>query len=1713
MSNLSAQMAEPQFPRSGRRRSSAPWRRLRVLLLALCAFGFASAIESSARAADECNLNRGRACANDSICSAPATSCVNGSCQIPCGVVPGGQLDEQPKPALCSLGETCSAGTAAGKTRYFCKPTPFRMDLNMLDSCIYHFVEGIQPDFESSPTSCGLMSKLTTLLDQDGNSTFDISDVDLCIKTFLGEPPCNTATATCPNSQTYCTSDAVCGEGAFCNQDMHRCERECGYIVDRDNLEHPLLDRVCSGSLQTCNYEKGTCRDISLEGASCQLDRDCPTGAYCMVGQCAPRCYRSLDCPSSSWFCGVENTCLPKPKPGAGPGFDPKEYSVLYSVDNIELDPFQNQYDVPLLIMNTKTSKQVFDDPKVAFGYRLETKYERKNSAECNGDLSQLPASVQSDCLIAAEEEFLTLGSPFGTLYATGDAATKLKLNSSADKLSPGLYPVVVTAYFSNGRSASVRVTFKKPSPSGEYNGKVSAYLGSPKAHLSTTGLAMRLYIKTKEQDSSAQLIKWSKIVADNNLANEEEFEDITEGYPVNGFIHASESLLFDNPMAATNADNEIPIKGLYSPQYGRMRLVTVLDLPKAICRNMQGQACVANDDLRAENTFGRAVRRIVELIGPFKPAERTFEGQYRETISGLAPHTFTIEGGFRLAQISQNGQAIPEPPALIAAVNAGLVSFPTDAVVSQALRDAMTASCGSTLANTLSTKAAVDAYLASYGTAPPTFPQVVFEKRIRNAIDTVANSAATLTFTEYLAGQVKFCSPTVTSNCVDQKQLSCGLAFMRRAIVENWFDKEALGVDAQGNPATPPLFCNRSNNGGENNCSDPAKATGAVVFQDHLRFYRELTQTYVYQANGAWSDAFHALYKAQDRADVFGSSTAFDYKQTKLKDAIKNYDAARAEMVGSPAAAVLFSWPMARFQGNGLPWLTQMQSVVSDRLDAWIELADLRRRVLQTADLQKTYTFAKHIMNQEYLTQVYLAELQRTWQKLQFEYAGESAEVLSRGDTFLAKVSDSRNPLGLSPDRVYFENTDLTVTNWQNYRKNVLERVETVKTAVNGAVQNLHGALQARADLESGLLQTEQGRDASIEDICGPEQVDPVACRRSPEDRELATSCVGESCPDPWTCDNANELSDCANVVKLFGSAVDNVSCRADVKPHRYQVTLGRDSAGDEIKRACNHGRVGALLQEGVKLELQRDQIKTRVQTLLRSIAREQAYMEETRVSNDDMVEYLKSQRTAFAVAEGALAAAEATYDLAYNSAKGIECMLIVGMANGTDCPQKALSTGAVITAVAAKYAVIPGLQMAMSHMQRSKEITYQEKSNSQELRQLRLRLDGLVGDVENAIAEYQQVVQQLYNVDLQAADLAKTAQDIASRYKDQNEDLVRRLVGQDSGQTIRANRLVRAADKSFHGLLVDAYKMTRAFIHRYNYADQAEAWTNRVYRLTTVADVEQLVADLTDAERNFCGTMGGDCDAINNRQVFRFSLREQLFPQLKDSVDPTTGNVVYAGEQFHNLITSSTFRRKRVVQGATVERIELPFAIRANDIGTAGSPLNPLMLPRGGCNHVIVADRTGSGGTVAVNVLGSFIEGSSRALQYTLVRGGTDQIRSCNPSGVFVNTFTVGRPVVETSLQASFQTELNPPFLACRNNQELEREATRDQVAGCWTYFARDRSLAAPDWIFTIPLEGQEWVVGIDPATKLPLPQANRPQLEDVVIYLRYNARAVSN
>ena len=130
--------------------------------------------------AQECVYGQGAVCQTNAACQIyedGAKLCVDGTCQAPCDDGSGNAV-----PGECSLGETCVPGISPGVgLRHYCRVAPFTMDLNLLDSCIYYFVEDIEPDLNGGD-NCSLAHNLNTMLDRDGVGGHNIYDVDLCIK-------------------------------------------------------------------------------------------------------------------------------------------------------------------------------------------------------------------------------------------------------------------------------------------------------------------------------------------------------------------------------------------------------------------------------------------------------------------------------------------------------------------------------------------------------------------------------------------------------------------------------------------------------------------------------------------------------------------------------------------------------------------------------------------------------------------------------------------------------------------------------------------------------------------------------------------------------------------------------------------------------------------------------------------------------------------------------------------------------------------------------------------------------------------------------------------------------------------------------------------------------------------------------------------------------------------------------------------------------------------------------------------------------------------------------------------------------------------------------------------------------------------------------------------------------------------------------------------
>jgi hypothetical protein len=362
---------------------------------------------------------------------------------------------------------------------------------------------------------------------------------------------------------------------------------------------------------------------------------------------------------------------------------------------------------------------------------------------------------------------------------------------------------------------------------------------------------------------------------------------------------------------------------------------------------------------------------------------------------------------------------------------------------------------------------------------------------------------------------------------------------------------------------------------------------------------------------------------------------------------------------------------------------------------------------------------------------------------------------------------------------------------------------------------------------------------------------------------------------------------------------------------------------------------------------------------------------------------------------------------------------------------------------------------------------------------------------------------------------------------FAENSQFLMDRLVGRESGSTLFGRQLVLSSSSSFRQAHQYTYRMLRAFIHEYNLSEaDATVLTNRLLAAITLDDLEEIIGELERRDREYCGQEAIDCDAFSNTEVLRFSLRENLFPYLNDIVDPGTGRVVTAGEQFHNIITSPPWLRRRLFGNYTVDQIELPFSIPLNDLTGADGQgfwvVNPLT-----CGQFLSA-RSGVDinhpGNVAANIQGRRLGQGQRAIRYELVRGDTDFVRACSPESVVVEQgqlpelqFPIRRHIVGYAPQSEEAREQTPPTFVTRSGplsgciNQPERNGDLSENPGCWRYFARGRSLASLDWRLSIPITINDsvtentWLMGEG------LSEEERPIIDDIVLYFRYSARPI--
>lgn len=1690
-------------------------------LVAAAALGLVLVVHAGVAAAQQqCSQGQGEACDSSEDCAGnlAATLCIEGpdgpTCQVPCDDGFGRPLERE-----CAIGESCVVGVGtdfiAGE-RYYCAPSRFTMDLNLLDSCVLHFVEGIAPNLTDT-NECSLVSRLNQMLDQDANGNFNILDVDLCVRAFLAEQPCDVATETCADGQVYCDDDDECGAGLHCDTALHQCTRECGFIADRlgANLVE-TLDRQCSGYLKRCDYDSGRCVASDIANTTCEVSRDCPSGAYCFLGECKPKCFRSLDCPGADWFCSTENECLPVPNTSDDPDerpFNPQEYSLMFASPNVALDTLNRDFDMRVLIMDTITKQQVFSRPTVGFGYRVEVSYEWKQSDECRRDLEALTveeaSEVVASCRLRDDQQFLTVRNPFGTMFAVGTPSVDVSLNSGAvENLTPGWYKANVTTIFSNGSTTTASVMFRKPSPNGTYAGYVKSYAKGPENLFGESGLKMELRV----DEDPANRIQWDDLLAANNIVDDKPYTDETVGFPITGYIEANDSMFFNNPAARTSGANRVPVKGIYADQLGIIHLVAVSDMPASFCVSEKGSCDPRDDtDLEMRNPFGRAVRRTMHFIGPFDDQTYRFEGIYRDTVTGLGPEAITLDGEFATKQTKQVDTPLDsalDDPILASPL---LVNFPSDATV-RAINTARFQECPAAVRALFGESAFT--YASYIGTDFDAQNQIlrnttVFEERVEDALAQLSDTGGRhVTLREFFRDQISFCDEEPGPACVDREELICGLAAYREAILQGWVPPQDRNIDRP--LVGTALFCDvRPGDPQSLDCADTSGADEPwlATLQEANHFYKELVQTHVFQALNGLGDASYVLYTAYN-GTAFDTGTAYQYKESALRRAVDEYQRASALAYDAVGTRVLFSWPMGEFAGQGQTLLDQLYALNTDRVDALIQLVDLRRRILRSRG-QQDALFAQHVMNLEYLKQVFLLAVQREWQGSETRFAGESDVVFRKGIDLIQKTDEGRNPLGLHPNRVYFENANPAVSNWQNFRDRIQARLEPLKRDTERAIDDMRGALQSQDTFEQSLLLDGQDLEASLDDLCGsptPPNLPDQCADLDNQQRVEALYCSGPDCLAKYHCNS----DACETVSATFEQEVSStpvLACQVSYDSETFSVSVNGQ------QRPCHGGRMGALLQERLTLEQQRSQINKRVVSLMRRIDAEARFIEETQSQNQDLVDFIRVQGAAIDLIQLEMTIEQFIYEGEQRALDHASCITIVGTgAVGDSCIASAIATTTSVGLSAAHTAAQAAFTEMQTLLQREKEIYLQEDGQRRELRQLRMNLDNLVTEVEGLVAEYEATYVQLLNLQTQILDTQYLAEQAAKRHSEKLEFLIDHLLGRESGSLLVRNKLMQKVDTEFQKVLLDTYKMTQAFIHRFNLDDRAESWRNQVYQIMTIQDVEDYLAFLTEEEQNYCGAQGVDCDYINNRQIFEFSVQKQLFPDLRDIMDPVTGRVLTVGQQFHNIITSSAYVKRRARQFGVTDQIELPFAIWLNDRGTNGAAPQRYMVGPGDCNHIIASN--GNSGTIAVNAIGTRIP-RSPGVTYELWRGATDYVRSCtdriSSDESEINVYTVGwspnNRLGQTDSPPSF-VSLSGELSACINNNQLGNPATANSQEGCFHYYARDRSLGAPDYRLVLPQvdEAQSWIFGEG------LPSNERPVIEDLVVYIRYNDRPIS-
>ncbi len=1698
------------------------------------------------------------------------------SCQIPCGTGDNGlglANDD-----LCAVGEKCSP---TGNSRHFCKQVPFTVDINILDSCIFHAVQGLTPTLtDPDQETCSLALHLNRLLDQDGDLDYDVFDLADCVHAFVDRPVCTPGDPSCE----WCDpddpdADVDCGQGAHCDEATEQCARSCGlvYARDVDNPELSPLEVECFGALKTCNIERGRCVPLDISGLTCDVDQDCPSGAYCLLGECKARCDNSLDCESDDWYCAEGNRCRPLPPPVTDPGFVfiPEQYGVQLAQKSFELTDINNSADIDVLIMDLVTRQRVIGNPAVVFGYRVKIDYPVKQEPKCFGDLSQLSTEDREDCEIAPDEQWVTLGSTTGTISGGGEPTLGFALDPiAADKLSAGSYVASVTVFLSNGGRTRLNLQYKKRSLSGGYTGRVSVYVGGPDTPLGNSNVDMELFV-----DEGAPFLVWDDLVTAEGMEGSETFTDLNSGYPVVGVLRAAASPIFDQPSVITQDANIIPVKGIYDPDGGILRVVGVIDYNADNCVAEDG-VCQPGDGavLQVRNVFGRDIRRTFQFIGPFDPASRKYHGLYRETVSGLLPWDITLSGGFDIRQVSE-----AEPGAMAPAfgplVTTPTPGFPTDEQLDGVIDDAFDLTCAPTIDEEATAGGAAPftsaagkfqsaATFASYingdvDAGNRIFQQALtFEDRIAqavNALDSVPQDASVLTIQDFLRGEIRFCDEDGLPQglaCVERDSLRCGLSLYQKALLSH----VDLGSVPAGDPDVPgalfPLFCEED----DSSCLSDIAPVRAL--QEHNRFYKDLVQTFVYGAQGELSDAFNVVFRTAIGA--LNTEEAFSYKEDRLVDALRGLDDVRELTFSTLGSATFAAWPMGSFESQGQVLLDQMQEVQTQRMGVLAEYVDMKRRFFGDATAQNL-VFVQHMIHEEWLTQVLLVGLQQQWQGEAAAYKGEGPRILREAAEIAFEIDGRRNPLGFRKQEVFFENTEPGLRSWEFYRKQIMQGppgnglLNDVRTDIVNAAGAMRDTLQDQQTFLEQIIANREALASTLDNICGEPTAEVDTCAA------LQASALTEG------IDLASAVSVSSNPYG-DGASIDYVcpefenNAGNDTGSNFLDLTLGDDclapktafvdkagaltgasgtlctlddleptyvDVGGGEQRLCVKGQVGSLRGQLNRLLLQREHILQNVGFFVEEIQLEADRVSKRVSATEAQITRLETFKAVSTTINAALKLANVTKDAAEDAAEAGDCLLIAGFSLGTNCPGKVFGKAFTITSGFAFGAVEATLETALAAAEAGIEVTDAEAAATGQFRDDVLAIQNAMGQIDGYVQEYATVQLDIIQVESEIAHQLYLAQEAASLSQRQTKTVVDHLIGNASGSALQRNQYVEQANARFRDLLDVAYRMLQAFIYEYNLDGgqqlfpTGDALRNQLFAAVSVSDVEAVIDELEAIQLTYCGVAGIDCDAANNQRIFRFSVRDQLFPYLTDQVDAQTGRVLTKGEQFHNLITSPVFLKRRTRSGTyeSVPQVELPISIWLGDRGASLPPEQRFMVNPFECNHLLgrALNSPYDVGTIAVAVEGTRLDD----LEYEMWRGDTDYLRACDavnvtppgggipvldyPVNIYHSGYSPDSPISQQETVPSYVSHTSLLDACLYDSVDGAAGPTSDGLgeAGCFKAFARDRSLGSPDWRLVIPIgfgTPNAWVLNEG------VPLEDRAIIDDIVVYFRYRARPLS-